>query len=77
MEASLVAGGFHVVWGVSANTRRWWSLEEGRAIGYHPEDDAESYASSLIADHGEPDPADPVHALVGGVFCTRELGGVW
>jgi nucleoside-diphosphate-sugar epimerase len=77
VEASLVAGGFHVVWGVSANTRRWWSLEEGRAIGYHPEDDAESYAASLIADHGEPDPADPVHALVGGVFCTRELGGTW
>lgn len=77
VEASLVAGGFHVVWGVSANTRRWWSLEEGRAIGYHPEDNAESYAASLIADHGEPDPADPVHALVGGVFCTRELGGIW
>jgi uronate dehydrogenase len=77
VEASLVATGFHVVWGVSANTRRWWSLEEGGAIGYHPEDDAEPYASSLIAEHGEPDPSDPVHALVGGVFCTRELGGSW
>ncbi|WP_433254051.1 NAD-dependent epimerase/dehydratase family protein [Streptosporangium sp. CA-135522] len=77
VEASLAATGFHVVWGVSANTRRWWSLEEGRAIGYHPEDDAEPYAAALIAAHGEPDLADPVHALVGGVFCTRELGGSW
>ena len=36
------------VWGVSANTRRWWSLREAEAIGYHPEDDAES--RSLLPD---------------------------
>lgn len=39
--------GFHVVWGVSANTRRWWSTAGGEAIGYRPEDDAERYAATL------------------------------
>ena len=62
--------GFAVVWGVSANTRNWWDLTAGRALGYEPADDAEGYAEALIAVHGEPDPADPVHARVGGEFTT-------
>jgi uronate dehydrogenase len=28
------------------------------------------YAAALIAAHGEPDPADPVHARVGGEYVT-------
>jgi uronate dehydrogenase len=40
--------GFRVVWGVSRNTRGWWSLQEGRAIGYEPEDDAEAYAAEIL-----------------------------
>ncbi|WP_214416063.1 NAD-dependent epimerase/dehydratase family protein [Sphaerisporangium fuscum] len=73
VEAALAAEGFHVVWGVSANTRRWWSLEEGRAIGYEPEDDAEVHAPELIAEHGEPDPGDLAHSRLGGSFCRPEL----
>jgi len=69
VEASLARRFGDVVWGVSANTRRWWSLEEGRAIGYEPEDDAEMYADKLIAEYGEPDPGEPPHSLVGGAFC--------
>jgi uronate dehydrogenase len=60
--------GFAVVWGVSANTRGWWDLSAARALGYEPADDAEGYAAALVAAHGEPDPADPVHARVGGEF---------
>jgi uronate dehydrogenase len=41
--------GFRLVWGVSANTRRWWSLDEGRAIGFEPRDDAEPWARELLA----------------------------
>jgi uronate dehydrogenase len=41
--------GFRLVWGVSANTRRWWSLDEGRAIGFEPRDDAEPWAQELLA----------------------------
>jgi len=65
--------GFRVVWGVSANTRRWWSLEGARSLGYTPRDDAERFAAELVAEHGEPDPADPVHRLVGGPFCSPEF----
>ncbi|GII55116.1 NAD-dependent dehydratase [Planotetraspora thailandica] len=73
VEASLAADGYHVVWGVSANTRGWWSLKEGRAIGYEPQDDAEVYAGELIAEFGEPDPAAIDHALLGGRFCGPQL----
>lgn len=60
--------GFRVVWGVSANTRAWFSMEEATALGYHPEDDAEAYADEIPAEHGDADPDDPVHRLVGGPF---------
>ncbi|GII89859.1 NAD-dependent epimerase/dehydratase family protein [Sinosporangium siamense] len=77
VEAALAATGFHIVWGISANTRRWWSLDEGHTIGYVPRDDAERFAPALIAEHGEPGPAAPAHALLGGEFCVRELGASW
>ena len=68
VEASLTADGFHLVWGVSANTRRWWSAEGGHRIGYVPRDDAERYAAEV----GEPEmPAD---TRVGGRFCVVPLG---
>lgn len=60
--------GFRVIWGVSANTRAWFSMEEATALGYHPSDDAEVYADELVAQEGEPNPTDPVHRLVGGPF---------
>ena len=65
--------GFAVVWGVSANTRGWWDLSAARALGYEPVDDAEEYAAALVAAHGEPDPADPVHARVGGEYTTPDF----
>jgi NADP-dependent aldehyde dehydrogenase len=50
IEASLHVAhpGFRVVWGISANTRRVVSLDEGHAIGYEPEDDAEVFAGELL-----------------------------
>ncbi|RLL66222.1 NAD(P)-dependent oxidoreductase [Streptomyces sp. Z26] len=59
------------VYGSSANTRLWWDLSSARALGYAPRDDSEPYAARLLAEEGEPDPADPEHAHVGGHFCTR------
>jgi uronate dehydrogenase len=65
--------GFRVAFGVSANTRGGWvSLDEARALGYEPKDDAEVYAADVIAEHGEPDPADPVFAYLGGEFTLPE-----
>jgi uronate dehydrogenase len=67
--------GFHIVWGVSRNTRRWWSLAEGEAIGYFPKDDAEIFAEERIAEYGEPDFAgDPQLNHVGGWWCDHPLG---
>ena len=75
VDAALTAPspGFSVVWGVSANTRNWWDLSAGRALGYQPADDAEVYAEALIAALGEPDPGDPVHSRVGGEYTTAEF----
>jgi len=71
-EACLTADrpGFRVAFGVSANTRGdWVSLDEARALGYEPRDDAEKYAAQVLADAGPPDPGDPVLAYLGGEFC--------
>jgi uronate dehydrogenase len=63
------APGYAVVYGISANSRAWWDLEPGRALGYHPEDDAEAYAADV------PDrPEDEVEAgHVGGPFVTEKF----
>jgi uronate dehydrogenase len=73
VDAALRAPGlrYTVVWGISANTRRWWSLDAGRAIGYEPQDDAESFADQLPAEHDRPLPSDD---LVGGQFTTAGFG---
>jgi uronate dehydrogenase len=60
--------GFAVVYGISANTRAWWDLAPARALGYLSVDDAEDYAEEILAEHAEPNPADPEHALLGGDF---------
>ena len=39
-------------YGVSNNTRRFWSLDAGAALGFHPVDDAESFAASLPPESG-------------------------
>ncbi|GGK10311.1 NAD-dependent dehydratase [Pilimelia anulata] len=76
VDAALRAPGplCRVVWGLSANTRRWWSLGGMAALGFTPRDDSEAYAAELVARFGEPDPADPVHAYVGGPFRTAPVG---
>ncbi len=66
VEASLTAPapGYHVLYGISANTRAWWDLEPGRAIGYDPQDDAEDWADRL------PERAEDEqeNSVVGGPF---------
>jgi uronate dehydrogenase len=77
VEACLAAEspGFRLVWGISRNTRRWWSLAEGEELGYFPKDDAEVYAEQIVAEHGEPDwTGDPVLYRVGGQWCDVPLG---
>ena len=56
VEASLTAPapGYAVLYGISRNTRAWWDLAPGRALGYEPRDDAETF-SSTIASRSEDD----------------------
>jgi nucleoside-diphosphate-sugar epimerase len=72
VEACLSAPpyGFRLVWGISANTRRWWSLSEAAELGYHPFDDAESYADRFP----DLDPDADENRRVGGPFCSFPLG---
>ncbi|MBG6135304.1 NAD-dependent epimerase/dehydratase family protein [Longispora fulva] len=77
VEATLTTplGGYRAVWGVSANTRRWWSLEAGKEIGYHPVDDAEVYAEKVLSGQPEPDWSTELDLVqVGGGFCRAPLG---
>ena len=50
--AAMAAPGvrYATFYGVSSNTRRFWSLEAGNALGFHPVDDAEPYDASLPPD---------------------------
>jgi uronate dehydrogenase len=70
VEAAVTADieGFHVIYGISANTGAWWDLAPGRAIGYSPRDDAREVEQPVTArpeDEGEA-------AHVGGDFTGPE-----
>ena len=60
---------FALLWGISANTRRSWSLAAGEALGYFPVDDSEVHAANLP--DPEPHPSD---AFVGGGFTSPGFG---
>jgi nucleoside-diphosphate-sugar epimerase len=66
--------GYRVMFAISDNTRRWWSLAGAEAVGYESADNAERFAESRVARFGEPDLTEPVHDLVGGAFCQAPLG---
>jgi nucleoside-diphosphate-sugar epimerase len=65
--------GFRVVWGVSDNTRRWFSLDEARKLGYESQDDSEVFAEEVIATHGEPDPSSYAERYLGGAWCGPDF----
>lgn len=71
VEAALTAPapGFAVLYGISANTRGWWDLAPGRALGYAPVDDAEAWAPG-VAVRIEDEVED---ARVGGPFATEDF----
>jgi uronate dehydrogenase len=60
---------YAIVWGISANTRRTWSLREGHRLGYRPVDDAEVFAGSLPDER-----AYPSDGYVGGGFTSPGFG---
>jgi uronate dehydrogenase len=58
---------FTTVYAVSANTRRFWDIEAGSALGYTPLDDAEAFASGIPAE-GDAMDCD----LQGGAYASAE-----
>lgn len=56
--------GLEIVYGVSANTRGWWDLRPGFAMGYEPQDDAELFADRVAS---RPEDVDEA-AHVGGPY---------
>ena len=67
--AAMTAPGvrYATMYGVSRNTRRWWDLAAGQALGFEPHDDAERYAAELESGI----PADP-SAVQGGAYAAPE-----
>jgi uronate dehydrogenase len=63
---------FHIVYGVSNNTRRQWDDAGGRAIGFHPKDDAESFISKM---QGRLDEPEFEARFQGGAFCADRFDG--
>lgn len=62
---------FEIAYGVSRNTRSWWKDSAATRLGYHPVDDAESFAATL--DAAAMAPLDPfAERYQGGVFCSQE-----
>ncbi|GLZ34134.1 NAD-dependent dehydratase [Lentzea sp. NBRC 105346] len=70
---SVPAPGFRIVWGVSDNDRRWFSLDEAHALGYESKDNSEVYAAEVLAEHGELDPSSYAAKYVGGAWCGPEF----
>jgi len=63
--------GYRLIWGVSDNTRRIYSLAEAEALGYKSLDNAEVFAPPLAA---APAPTGAAAEYAGGGFCTAPLG---
>jgi uronate dehydrogenase len=71
VEAALTtpAPGFAVMYGISNNSRGWWDLAPGRALGYDPLDNAEDWADRIAP--GPDDAAQNAH--VGGPFAADSM----
>jgi len=58
--------GFLVAWGVSANTRSYWSPTSCERLGYHPKQNAEDFAAEILA---QPNPTQDLgRKFQGGSF---------
>ncbi len=63
--------GFLVIWGVSDNTRSYWSNAGAERLGYRPRQNAEDYAEEILK---QPNPLDPIaQRYQGGGFVTIDF----
>ncbi|MFT6031937.1 MAG: uronate dehydrogenase [Arenicella sp.] len=66
--------GFTVVYGISNNDRAVVDNTKANFLGYRPKDNAEQFASLVLADTTALEHSDPEHSLIGGPFAVVELG---
>jgi len=63
--------GFVVAWGVSNNTRSYWTPTGCEALGYQPQQNSEDYAAEILR---QPNPLDPVgQQYQGGSFASADF----
>lgn len=66
--------GFSVVYGVSNNDRAPVDNSKASFLGYRPKDNAEQFASEILAEAPIGDTSDPAQMHHGGPFAAVELG---
>ncbi|MAE48720.1 MAG: NAD-dependent dehydratase, partial [SAR116 cluster bacterium] len=60
--------GCPILFGVSANDRRWADNRSADFLGWKPQDNAEAHLARLDAEQGDPDPAAPDFHHIGGPY---------
>lgn len=66
--------GFTVVYGISNNDRTVVDNTKASFLGYRPKDNAEQFASEILASTPVLDHSDPEHSLIGGPFAVVDIG---
>lgn len=66
--------GCSIVYGVSNNDRAPVDNSGAGFLGYQPQDNAEQFAETILAEAGPSDPKNPAEMLHGGPFAAIELG---
>ncbi len=66
--------GFTIAYGVSNNDRSPVDNSSAAFLGYRPKDNAEVFATEILADSPTLDPQDPNHMCHGGPFAGTDLG---
>jgi uronate dehydrogenase len=66
--------GFSVIYGVSNNDRVTVDNHKASFLGYRPKDNAEQFATEVLAAADPADPQDPGQMCQGGPFAAVEIG---
>jgi uronate dehydrogenase len=66
--------GFAVIYGVSNNDRVTVDNHKAAFLGYRPKDNAEQFATEVLAAADPADPHDPGQMCQGGPFASVEIG---
>ena len=65
--------GCPILFGVSANDRRWADNRSADFLGWKPQDNAETHLARLDAEQGAPDPAAPDFHHIGGPYLDMSV----